>query len=271
VAERLYGSLRFAIVCLVAAVAGGMSSIVMQPKINSAGASAVIFGILGALLVAHLRGAEAIPPSVQRSLRNSTLFFALVTLAGGFMFPGIDNAAHVGGLVAGICIGLAFHSPRRMTRFAAPAVLAALVIFSGVTLGKRAGAMSNTEVRYMEALSWYLGRESGVINKWLELQRLARANWIGDDALADRIDKEVAPFWREASRRFAPLEFQPGTDLFEAHQFMLKVSSGRAHALELCISGLHSHDEKECGKCMAEMGQVDSAIGERKQALEGNP
>jgi membrane associated rhomboid family serine protease len=68
------------------------------------------------------------------------LFFALVTLISGLVFTGVDNAAHVGGFVAGTCVGLAFHSPRRMVRIVAPAMLATLVIFTGFTLGTRAGS-----------------------------------------------------------------------------------------------------------------------------------
>lgn len=268
IAERLYGSFRYASICLVAGVAGGMSSIVTSPQANSAGASAVIFGVFGALLVGHLRGEVAIPPSVQRSLRKSTLIFVGVTLVSGFILSGVDNAAHVGGLVAGICMGLAFHSPRRSVRIAAPAVLALLVLVTGATLGVRAGATSAAEVKYWEAFRWFVDRESGVVEKWLALQKLARDHQIGDDALADRLNSEVVPFWREASERFTPLRFETGTKIFESHRYMQSISDGRYHALELCVSGLHKHDLEIASDCMKKMGEVDEMIRERTKALE---
>jgi rhomboid protease GluP len=267
VAERLYGSYRYAGICLVAGIAGGMFSITLQPQANSAGASAIIFGILGALLVAHLRGEAAIPPSVQRSLRNSTLVFVAVTLISGLVLSGIDNAAHVGGLVAGSCMGLAFHSPRRGVRVAAPGVLALLVAITGASLGMRAGATSTVEARYWESFRWFVARESGAIQTWSALQQLARTHKIGDDALADRIDHELLPFWREASGRFKPLEFATGTKIYESNRYMQIVTQGRFHALELCVSGLHQHDVEIAGACMKEMGRVDEIITERVKTL----
>jgi membrane associated rhomboid family serine protease len=266
--ERLYGSLRYAIICLVAGVVGGMTSVVMNPHINSAGASGVIFGIFGALLVAHLRGADAIPPTVQRSLRNSTLFFVLVSLGSGFVVAGVDNAAHVGGLIAGICMGLAFQSPRRVIRMAAPALLAVLVVLTGAGLARRAVATPTAETAYWKTMRWFIDGEAGVVKNWTDLQDLARAQKIGDDALADRLEKEVAPFWREASERLKPLEFDVGTEIFDAHQYMKAFANGRSHAIELCISGLRKHDPEIAGACMKEMAEVDDMIRERQKKLE---
>ena len=266
-AERLYGSLRFASICLVAGIAGGLTSIAMQPTINSAGASAAIFGILGALLVVDLRGAEAIPSSVHRSLRNSTLVFAMVALAGGFMASGIDNAAHVGGGIAGICLGLAFQSPRRAVRIAAPATLAVLAILMGNGIVRRASATPPAEAEYWRTMSWFMTGETAAVAKWSDLQQLVRAKAINDDALADRLDKEVLPFWREASKRFSPLEFDVGTEIQDSHQYMKALANGRLHAMELCVSGLRKHDAGIVGTCMTEMAQGDAMIHERQKRL----
>jgi rhomboid protease GluP len=268
IAERLYGSARYAAICLVAGVAGGMTSIALQPNINSAGASAIVFGILGALLVSHLRGAEAIPPSVQKSLRNSTLFFALVALASGFIISGIDNAAHVGGLIAGTCMGLAFQSPRRVVRILAPAVLAVLVILTGTGLARRATNVPVAEAKYWESMRWFLSREADVVQNWIALQELARGQKVSDDALADGIEKDVLPFWREASGRFKRIEFDAGSEVFDSHQYMSALSTGRLHAVELCVSGLRKHDSEIVGVCMKEMAQVDAMIYARQKKLE---
>jgi rhomboid protease GluP len=268
IAERLYGSLRYTMICLVAGVAGGMSSIALQPSVNSAGASAAIFGIFGALLVAHLRGAEAIPPSVQRSLRNSTMFFVLVTLASGLVIRGIDNAAHVGGLVAGICMGLAFHSPRRLVRIAAPATLAALIVFAGAGLARRVADTPAAEVEYWKSMRWFMSGELRAVKNWAELQRLAGAEQIDDDTMARRLDTEVAPFWREASKRFQPLKFDAGSELSDPHQYIQALSNARLHAIELCISGMRKHDVEIVKACMKEMGEGDALIHERQKKLE---
>jgi rhomboid protease GluP len=245
-----------------------MTSIVMQPEINSAGASGVIFGILGSLLVAHLRGTEEIPPSVKRSLQGSTMFFATVALVVGFLLPGVDNAAHVGGLIAGICMGLAFHSPRPAVRFAAPAVFAAVIVAIGFALGQRSAAVTPAEAKYLESIEWFVGRENSAVSKWLEMVNLAKAKSISDTALADRLDNELVTFWREASQRFESVELEPGTELHNAHQYMRKLTSGRLHAIELCVSGLRTNDGKLIDRCIAEMQQGDELINARLKELE---
>jgi poly-gamma-glutamate capsule biosynthesis protein CapA/YwtB (metallophosphatase superfamily) len=113
-----------------------------------------------------------------------------------------------------------------------------------------------------------LSHESSAIEKWLELQELARTQKIGDDALADRIDKELLPFWREASARFKPLRFAAGTKLHDSHQYLLTLTEARFRALELCVEGLRKHDVEIVGDGMKEMARGDAIIAARAKALE---
>jgi rhomboid protease GluP len=268
IAERLYGSVRYALICVIAGLVGGIASIAVRPQINSAGASAIIFGIFGALLVAHFRGTDAIPKSVGISLRNSTLFFASVVLVAGFIVPGIDNAAHVAGLVAGIGVGLAFQSPIRFVRVAAPSILAGLVVIAGAGVVRQAVSVSSGEIQYWNAFRWFVTGESAAVSNWSELRNLARASKVADDMLADRIDHDILPFWREASSRLKPIKLKAGTEVFAAHQFLASLTEVRLHALELCVSGLRKSDVAIVKTCMEEMGRGDQLIAERAKALE---
>ena len=109
--ERLYGSVNYLLIYLIAGVTGSLASISWRPDINSAGASGAIFGILGALLAAHLRNKKTMPSSVLQPLRTSTLVFVGYALLNGFTTTGIDVAAHLGGLTAGFLIGLVAARP----------------------------------------------------------------------------------------------------------------------------------------------------------------
>jgi membrane associated rhomboid family serine protease len=109
--ERLYGSVDYLLIYLVAGVTGGLVSISWRPDVNSVGASGAIFGILGALLAAQWRIGETFPRDLVRPLRTSTLVFASYALLVGFMHTGVDNAAHVGGLAAGFILGVATARP----------------------------------------------------------------------------------------------------------------------------------------------------------------
>ena len=72
---------------------------------NSAGASGAVFGLYG-LFLAFLT-TSFIPSSVRQSLLRSIGIFVLFNLAFG-MKSGVDNAAHVGGLISGFIIGYVY-------------------------------------------------------------------------------------------------------------------------------------------------------------------
>ena len=68
------------------------------------GASGAVFGLFGALLVAD----RVHKPALTRNARNLTVQIGMligINLLIGFSIPGIDNAAHIGGLVAGAALG----------------------------------------------------------------------------------------------------------------------------------------------------------------------
>ena len=111
VAERLYGSSHFALLYLASGIFGSLASIAWNPQVNSAGASGAIFGVFGGILAFATRPRMHVPLSVMTEQRDSTLFFAGYSLLYGFIQPGIDNAAHVGGLAAGYLLGLVLARP----------------------------------------------------------------------------------------------------------------------------------------------------------------
>ncbi len=104
--ERTYGSPGFALVYLVAGIGGSFASVMLNPQVNSVGASGAVFGVAGAFLAFLLRNRKKIEPSISQNLRRSLLTFLLINLAIGFSIPGIDQAAHVGGLVTGFISGI---------------------------------------------------------------------------------------------------------------------------------------------------------------------
>ncbi len=72
---------------------------------NSAGASGAVFGMYGLFLA--LLTSNIIPKQVRDALLKSIGIFIFFNLAYG-MKSGVDNAAHVGGLVSGFIIGYIF-------------------------------------------------------------------------------------------------------------------------------------------------------------------
>jgi rhomboid protease GluP len=103
--ELLFGSVRLAIIYAVSALTGALASCMyLDPEQVSVGASGAIFGVAGALVV--MIGAMAQRHRWASSLRLQLAAWAIATLILGQVSPDIDNAAHIGGLIAGGLAGL---------------------------------------------------------------------------------------------------------------------------------------------------------------------
>lgn len=64
-------------------------------------------GVFGAIAVLGLK----VPP-LRHVLLNNAVLPILLTLGNGFINPGISNAAHIGGVIAGALVALALRPAR---------------------------------------------------------------------------------------------------------------------------------------------------------------
>jgi rhomboid protease GluP len=108
--ERFMGATRFAILYVFAGLCGSLASYWFSPNAISAGASGAIFGLLGALGIFFLLHRRLFGPAGNRMLAN-IVAVAAINLVLGASFAGIDNFAHVGGLLGGVALG-ALLTPR---------------------------------------------------------------------------------------------------------------------------------------------------------------
>jgi len=105
--EQIYGPVRTLAFYLIAAAGGSVATYALSEGNPVVGASGAIFGFFGILFTAsrlHL-------PMLDRrgrALLSQVGMLIVINIAIGFAIPGIDNIAHIGGLVAGILLGVAF-------------------------------------------------------------------------------------------------------------------------------------------------------------------
>jgi membrane associated rhomboid family serine protease/Flp pilus assembly protein TadD len=105
ITERLYGSLKFTVVYLFAGLIASLTSIYISPQSISAGASGAIFGIFGLWFGFLIANKKILQENFVKSNMKSTVVFLIMVLVSGFMRSGTDNAAHIGGVVAGFISG----------------------------------------------------------------------------------------------------------------------------------------------------------------------
>jgi membrane associated rhomboid family serine protease len=102
--ERLFGSAATLAIYVLTGVGGAMLSIGVNPMRSEVGASAAIFGIAGAVLSGIKFSNVPLASIHRRQLFSSLIFFVIFNLSFGLL-PGIDNLAHLGGLVSGFLFG----------------------------------------------------------------------------------------------------------------------------------------------------------------------
>jgi rhomboid protease GluP len=113
--ERLFGNAAFALVYIASALGASITSMLWNPAGVSAGASGAIFGVAGAFLAFFLGHRQAMPTALFRSMTKSLVQFVAINTVFGFIVPGIDNAAHLGGLATGFVAGAVLNRDVRVT------------------------------------------------------------------------------------------------------------------------------------------------------------
>ena len=100
--ETFYGPARFTLLFFIAGLSGSVISLLLNPA-PSVGASGAIFGLIGAEGVLLYRNRRVFGERGRRTLQNLVGLVVLNLFIG--LQGGIDNWAHLGGLLAGLGLG----------------------------------------------------------------------------------------------------------------------------------------------------------------------
>ena len=106
--EANIGKYRYIVSYIACGIMASIASIAVNDNIVSVGASGAIFGLDGLLLSLLITKRLNIPQESRKTLLSSTLIFIGYNLMFGFAKEGIDNAAHIGGLISGFLIGFLY-------------------------------------------------------------------------------------------------------------------------------------------------------------------
>lgn len=99
--EPLLGRPRLLLAYVLSGLGGSLASLWWHAGwVNSVGASGAIFGLYGAMLTLTATNAARLSRPARASLFVHTLYIVGANFATGLQ-PGIDHAAHLGGLLAG--------------------------------------------------------------------------------------------------------------------------------------------------------------------------
>lgn len=177
--------------------------------VNSAGASGAIFGIYGLFLA--LLTTSLIPKTARESLLKSIGLFVAYNLLYG-MKSGVDNAAHIGGLVSGFVIGYLYVYDIKKEKEQQKKLVWIIPFIALLTIGATVGYLQQNKVADSE--------RAGIINQLKEatfkdnekfnqqlsvfdsihekVNNIVNDTSLTDEQLIRKIDESGFPQWQQA-------------------------------------------------------------------------
>lgn len=247
--ERMYGHGRFASIYFASGIAGNLFSLVSHHgQAVSGGASGAVFGIYGALLVFLWRERRTLHPREFRWLFWGASGFAAATIALGLLVPGIDNAAHGGGLLAGALGGMVLGRrlapgdvlPWQPRAFAAALLLTALLGQIGM-IPAPAYRWSD-ELRIREEIGDLVKSEAMIGRAWKDIASNGQDGGISFGELADRIDAVVGDRYEESFEHLSQLSSNPSLPSALALAAARRYAETRRDASRTLAEGLRSRN-----------------------------
>lgn len=108
------GKIRFIIIYFISGLGGNILSLIAGISagevVVSAGASGAVFGLMGALLYVVIANRGRLGRLSGRGM----IFMVILSLYFGLTSSGVDNMAHIGGLICGFFLAVILYRPKKV-------------------------------------------------------------------------------------------------------------------------------------------------------------
>lgn len=247
--EKLYGSAYFLVLYIFAGLSGSLASLYWHPNLNSAGASGAIFGVLGGLFAFMAIPRTRIPASVAVVHRNSAVVFICYNLINGFTRAGIDNSAHLGGLVGGFAMACVLARPvdpqarqDPLRRLVLGTLLGAVVLIALSWPLFHPNPTVAAERRFRQQFELFAKAEEEAITAQHALYHLESSNKITGREWGRRLQAEVIPKWKTAEDQIAAAQLPADSRLVPLRAALLEYLDQQRFALDLLSDAARSND-----------------------------
>jgi rhomboid protease GluP len=266
--ERMYGHGRFLMIYFAAGLVGNFASLDVQGGgAVSGGASGAIFGVYGALLAYVWRERGRMHPADFRWLFWGASAFTAVAIAFGFIIPGIDNAAHLGGLLTGVLTGIALIPGR--ARLAAVAALA-------LAVGVLTVAIPTPKYRWSEEkqargeIRDFLGEDATITASWQAILEEGRRGRLSFDQLAGRIESDVTDRYEASFEELSALKLSGAAPSAAAVDALRHYAEQRRDASRALSEGLRARDPEQIRKALEQASRAAGRADPKGQSA-GTP
>lgn len=262
--ERIYGPARFVLIYFCSGLAGNLLSLVTQGgHAVSGGASGAIFGVYGALMVFLWRERRHLNPAEFKWLFWGAVGFSVVTIVLGLQVTGIDNAAHIGGLLAGILSGAVLAQPFQTgssvgrSRWLAASVLGLSLTWLITHIPEPRYRWSE-EILARDEINEFIGEDARISARWGAIIGRARAEGATFDELAGRIESEVSSPYAQSFEQLTKLRLSAAAPSAATLDSLRNYAELRRDASRALAEGLRAND----------MAQIQKALEQARQAPE---
>jgi rhomboid protease GluP len=258
--EPYLGRTIFASAYLLSGIVASVASLWAHPLLISAGASGAIFGMYGVFLA--MLTTNLIEKAARKALLSSIVVFVGYNLLNGLKEnSGIDNAAHLGGLIGGLVIGYALipglkRPVENRMKFSIIGLLAAVILVSSFIVYER---IPNDIGIYERKIKEFVQMEE----KALEVYHLPTDT--PNDKILYGIKEKGIHYWNENIKlleSFKDLDLPP--QIIERNQLLREYCDLRIKSYELLYKSISEDTEKYKADIEDYNKQIEAKINELK-------
>jgi rhomboid protease GluP len=254
--EPQIGKLRFSAAYLLAGVSASLTSLWWNDLTISAGASGAIFGMYGLFLALLLT--KLIDKSTRKELLISISIFVIYNLVYGLK-GGIDNAAHIGGLVSGLIIGFAFYPGLKKPEEPGLTYLAIALltlVLAGTTYYSL-GHISNDIAIYDQRMNEFVENESMA----LEVYKLPEDS--PDELILNEIESKGLFYWNENVKLITELEqLNLPDEIHDRNKVLLEYCDLRIKSYELISKAISEGSDQYWDQLEDYNNQIEKIIND---------
>jgi rhomboid protease GluP len=257
--EPMLGKIRYISAYLCTGVVASIASLWWHKQnIVSAGASGAIFGMYGVFLA--LLSTNLIPKQIRKSLLQSIAIFVVYNLVYG-MQSGVDNAAHIGGLLSGLATGYLYYLD-----LGKKVNIGKNVITAGVMLLTIAGTwlflqkFSDDSVRFSQLFTEYSKQEELALTPLRNTDNMTAAEF------KNQLEKNSLPAWNRNHELIQQMEQLRLPDNLKQYFNNLKIYTGlRKEETELLIKA----QNEPAGTYDSRLEEISQKLREILKEMEG--
>jgi rhomboid protease GluP len=246
--EKLLGPVCYIIIYIFSAFMGSLASLLWNADgIISAGASGAVFGVVGMICAFLVMRRNEVPTTAFKSLKNSMMQIVVLNFLFGMSVPGIDNAAHFGGLVGGF-IGAAIMSrsldPKKRRAQFMPKVFLGLTCLPLICMGVwKSGLIQKKPVIVFHEVANNLDTQQ---NQHLKNTDETINSFLRQKISQEELEKSLAEektFWSSQLEQISAVDFDPDSRIYPVVIRIKKVCQFQIDYLDSAIK--NSADPKQ--------------------------